>query len=146
MQVKTEALTEEKKIKGRKRHIIVDILGNVLHVKVHAANIHDTRASPDVFEKTIKKYPSIEAFSGDDGYGGTAVDYVNNKLKLKLYISKKIKNEFAILPKRWIVERTFAWLGNFRRLVKDFEILTERAENFVRIAMMKIKLKAIANV
>ena len=67
-------------------------------------------------------------------------------MKLKLHISKRITDKFAILPKRWIVERTFAWLGNFRRLAKDFEILTEHAENFVRIAMMKITLGAIANV
>ena len=136
----------EKKIKGRKRHIIVDILGNLLHVKVHAANLHDTKAASDIFDKTSRKYPSIKAYCADAGYCGTAVDYVDNELKLKLYISKKIKDKFAILPKRWIVERTFAWLGNFRRLAKDFEILTEHAENFIRIAMIKITLGAINNV
>lgn len=67
-------------------------------------------------------------------------------MKLKLHISKRIKDEFAILPKRWIVERTFAWLGNFRRLAKDFEILTENAENFIRIAMIKITLGAVNSV
>lgn len=136
----------EKKIKGRKRHIVVDVLGNLLHVKVHAANIHDTKAACDIFNAASKKYPSIEAYSADAGYCGTAVDYVDNEMKLKLHISKRITDKFAILPKRWIVERTFAWLGNFRRLAKDFEILTEHAENFVRIAMMKITLGAIANV
>ena len=65
-------------------------------------------------------------------------------MKLKLYISKKIKDTFAILPKRWIVERTFAWLGNFRRLSKDFEILTERGENMIRIAMMKVTLANVS--
>ena len=130
----------EKKIKGRKRHIIVDVLGNLLHVKVHAANIHDTKASGAVFDSTQKKYPSIKSYSADEGYRGTAVEYVDQMMKLKLYISKKIKDTFSILPKRWIVERTFAWLGNFRRLAKDFEILTERAENMIRIAMIKITL------
>ena len=65
-------------------------------------------------------------------------------MKLKLYISKKIKDTFAILPKRWIVERTFAWLGNFRRLSKDFEILTERGGNMIRIAMMKVTLANVS--
>ncbi len=139
-------MTVEKKIKGRKRHIVVDILGNLLHVKVHAANIHDTKAAGDVFDAVSKKYPSIQAFSADAGYRGTAVDHVDNKMRLKLHISERITDTFAILPKRWIVERTFAWLGNFRRLSKDFEVLTERAENFIRIAMMKITLGAIANV
>lgn len=139
-------MTVEKKIKGRKRHIVVDIFGNLLHVKVHAANIHDTKAAGDVFDAVKKKHPSIQAFSGDAGYRGTAVNHVDNEMQLKLYISERIADKFAILPKRWIVERTFAWLGNFRRLAKDFEILTERAENFIRIAMMKITLGAIANV
>jgi putative transposase len=143
MPVKIVDMMEEKKIKGRKRHIVVDILGNLLHVKVHAANIHDTKASCAVFNETVKKYPSIEAFSGDASYCGTAVGYVDNEMKLKLHISKKIKDEFAVLPKRWIVERTFAWIGNFRRLAKDFEILTERAENFVRIAMIKVTLERL---
>ena len=135
-----------KKIKGRKRHIVVDTLGNLLHIKVHAANIHDTKAACDIFDEASKKYPSIRAYSADAGYCGTSVDHVDNEMKLKLHISKRIKDTFAVLPKRWIVERTFAWLGNFRRLSKDFEVLTESAENLVRIAMMKVTLGTIANV
>lgn len=135
-----------KKIKGRKRHIVVDIFGNLLHVQVHAANIHDTKPAGKFVEAVSKKYPSIQKFSADAGYRGTAVDYVDNEMQLILHISERITDPFAILPKRWILERTFAWLDNFRRLAKDFEILTERAENFIRIAMMKITLGAIANV
>jgi len=137
---------EEKKIKGRKRHIVTDILGNLLHVKVHAANIHDTIAGCDVLTKASERYPTIEAYSADAGYRGTSLEHVENNLNLKLHISKKIKDTFAVLPKRWVVERTLAWIGNFRRLAKDFEILTERAENFIRIAMIKITLGAIGNV
>jgi len=68
--------------------------------------------------------------------------YVHFFPKISCTVSKKIKDTFAVLPKRWIVERTFAWLGNFRRLAKDFEMLTERAENIIRIVMMKITLAA----
>jgi putative transposase len=59
---------------------------------------------------------------------------------MTLHISEKIKGEFAVLPKRWVVERTFAWLGKLRRLAKDYEILSASAENIIRIAMLKITL------
>ena len=131
----------EKKVKGRKRHIAVDILGNLLQIKVHAANIHDTVAGCDVFAKTLQKYPSIKSFSGDAGYRGTSVEYVRDILGKMIDISIKIKDEFAILPKRWIVERTFAWINNFRRASKDFEILTSTAENIARLAMIWVTLK-----
>jgi putative transposase len=144
--VKTVYASEErgidggKKVKGRKRHIVVDTLGNLLHVAVHAANQHDTKAAPSVLERAAEKYDTIKAFSADAGYRGTAFEYVNNELGLECHISCKIKDEFTVLPIRWIVERTFAWLGNFRRLAKDFEILTATSENMIRIAMLKITL------
>ena len=61
-------------------------------------------------------------------------------LSLKLHISEKIKDSFAVLPMRWVVERTFAWLGNFRRLSKDYETLVMAAENMVRVAMLRITI------
>lgn len=129
-----------KKIKGRKRHIVVDTQGNLLHIEVHAANIHDTKAAGEVMFRAADAYPSLQAFSGDAGYRGTAVEYAKEELNMTLHISEKIKGEFAVLPKRWVVERTFAWLGKFRRLAKDYEILTASSENMVRIAMLKITL------
>lgn len=130
----------EKKIKGRKRHICVDILGNLLEVHVHAANISDTIKGAEICKRTSKKYASIKAFSADAGYRGTTVRFVEDTLKLAITISEKIKDTFTILKKRWIVERTFSWLQGFRRLSKDYEILTASEENFVRIAMIKITL------
>jgi putative transposase len=129
-----------KQVKGRKRHIVVDILGNLLHVEVHAANLSDTVRGCEVLRRASEKYPSLEAFSGDAGYRGTAVRFVDKVLGLTLHISERIVDGFAVLPKRWIVERTFAWLGGFRRLSKDTEILTATAENMIRIAMLKITL------
>lgn len=119
---------------------MVDTLGNLIQVIVHAANLHDTKSGVDVLKAAAEKYPTIAAFSGDAGYRGTAVEFVESVLKLKLHISQRIKDAFAILPKRWIVERTFAWLGSYRRLSKDYEILTRSAENMVRIAMIQITL------
>jgi putative transposase len=129
-----------KKVKGRKRHIVVDTLGNLIQVIIHAANQHDTRAGGPLLEAAANKHPSIVAFSGDAGYRGSSVEFVETTLGLKLHISQKIKDTFAVLPIRWIVERTFAWLGQYRRLSKDYEILTSSAENMVRIAMIRISL------
>jgi putative transposase len=127
-------------VKGHKRHIVVDTLGQLLHVEVHAANLSDTVRGCEVLRRAAEKHPGIEAFSGDGGYRGTAVRYVDEQLGLVLHIAERIVDGFAVLPKRWIVERTFAWLGAFRRLGKDYEILTATAENMVRIAMLKITL------
>ena len=129
-----------KKVKGHKRHIIVDVMGHLLHVKVHAANLSDTKSACSVLEHCSEKHPSIEAYSGDAGYRGTAVTFVDQTLNMTLHISEKIQDGWAVLPKRWVVERTFAWLNNFRRLSKDFEVLTATAENMVRIAMLKLTL------
>lgn len=130
----------EKKVKGRKRHIITDIEGRLLHVKVHAANIHDTKAGCDLFQRVKEKFPDLKGFSADAGYRGTSVKHVQKKMRLRIEISKKIKDKWSVLAKRWIVERTFAWINNFRRMAKDFEILTCSAENFIRISMIKIML------
>jgi putative transposase len=144
--VKTQYASEErgfdggKKVKGHKRHILVDILGNLLHVKVHTANLSDTKSAGSIFEQGLKKYPAIQAFSGDAGYRGTAVKFVDEVLGMTLHISTKIQDKWAVLPKRWIVECTFAWLNNFRRLAKDFEMLTNTSENIVRIAMLKLTI------
>ena len=70
--------------------------------------------------------------------------FVEDVLGLKLHISRKIKDAFATLPMRWVVERTFAWLGHYRRLSKDYEILKLTAENMVRIAMLRIMVARCA--
>lgn len=83
----------------------------------------------------------IQAFSADLGDRGTTENFVREELKLTLQVSEKPvtkPRQFKVLPKRWIVERTFAWLGHFRRLAKDFEILVTTAENMIRIAMLKL--------
>lgn len=131
---------EGKKIKGRKRHIATDTLGNMLTVQVHAANIADTSQGWDVCDQVAEKYDTIQAFSGDQGYSGTTVEFVENLLGLRIDIAAKPLHGFKVIPKRWIVERTLAWLGGFRRLAKDFEILTQSAENMIRIAMIKMAL------
>jgi putative transposase len=91
-------------------------------------------------EGAASKFPSLKAFSGDAGYRGTAVEFTSTKIGMIWHISEKIEGKWAVLPKRWVVERTFSWLGYFRGLSKDFEILPATAENVIRIAMLKLTL------
>lgn len=93
-----------------------------------------------MFERAKEKFPTLKGFSADAGYQGSSVDHVEKEMSLQIEISKKIKDGWAVLAKRWVVERTFAWINNFRRMAKDFEILTCSAENFVRISMIQIML------
>src|SRR5215469_4538798 len=133
----------EKKVKGRKRHIAVDTLGCLLDIRVHAANTHDTKAGGRVAVGAFDKYPTILAFSGDEGYRGSFVEYIKSEFEgtLGVNISERIKPTFEVLPKRWIVERTFAWMGNSRRLTKDFEITVNSAENMAFISNLHTLLK-----
>lgn len=131
-----------KKVKGRKRHILVDVLGLLLCVFVHAANIHDTKAAGVVMKNALERYPSLIAFCGDEGYRKTAEESAI-ALGKELHISTRIRDTFAVIPKRWVVERSFAWLNGYRRLAKDFERNTAISEAMVRIAFIKITLNKL---
>lgn len=148
--VKTAAIAHDKgfdggkKVKGRKRHIVVDTMGNLLSVVVHAANIHDTAAGIFVAQKAFESYPGLKGFCADAGYRRTFEQDVQDKLGLSVDISEKIKGtSWSVLPKRWIVERTLAWLGWSRRLAKDFEQTILSAENFVKLGYISQILKFI---
>ena len=126
-----------KKIKGRKRTIAVDIMGNLHGASIDEANDHDVHLGSEMIKQMKQKFPKLQNFLADAGYRGTAVKYAES-IGCTLHISKKIKDVFAILPKRWIVERTFAWLNNFRRLSKDYETTTCSSANYIRIAMIRM--------
>ncbi|QXP89885.1 transposase [Methylococcus capsulatus] len=97
-----------------------------------------------MLRRTAEKHPSLQSFSGDTGYRGTAVRFVDETLGLTLYNSEKIQDGFAVLPRRSVLKRTFAWLGAFRRLAKDVEILTATLESMIRLAMLKLTLAKYA--
>lgn len=119
-------------------------MGNLLAVIVHAANIHDTKAGISVAEQAFQRYPFIERFCADAGYRGTFVLNVDEILGLGVDITEKIKpHEWEKLPWRWIVERTFAWLNNSRRLSKDYEITASSAETIVKISHFHTLLKRL---
>lgn len=133
-----------KKIKGRKRHIVVDTLGHLLGVIVHAANKHDTVSGLFTAQYATTLYPGIKRLCGDSGYRGTFVDDVEEYIGLPVDIVKRTeKKKWDILPKRWIVERTFAWLNNSRRLSKDYEITTRSAEAMVMVSHIHTLLKRL---
>lgn len=135
---------EEKKIKGRKRHIVVDSQGHLLGVVVHAANLHDTVSGIFPVQYAINLYPSIKRFCGDSGYRGTFVEEVEELTGRPVdIVQRKPSKSWDILPKRWIVERTFSWLNNSRRLSKDYEITTSSAENMVTISHIHTLLKRL---
>jgi putative transposase len=134
-----------KKIKGHKRHIVTDTQGHLLHVKVHAANIHDTVAGCKVFEKALMKYPSLNGVCADAGYRKTMEKFVTQVLGKTIEISERITHGWVVIAKRWIVERTFAWLNHYRRLSKDYEICIKSAENMIMIAHSRLLLTKLCN-
>jgi putative transposase len=135
-----------KKTKGRKRHIIVDTLGLLLGVVVHSAGIQDRDGAKLVFKKIKGIFFRLILIWADGGYAGKLIDWVKAQINLELKIIKRnteLKG-FHILPKRWIVERTFAWFHKYRRLSKDYEYLTDTSENMLYIAMIHIMCRRLS--
>ena len=136
-----------KKVNGRKRHIVVDTLGHLLEVVVHAANIQDRDGAKLVLAKlsqTTKDH--LRKLWADGAYAGSLLDWVCEHLEAVLEIVNRDPSQpgFSVLPKRWIVERTFAWFGRYRRLSKDYEHLTESSEAMIYLASIHILLKRTA--
>jgi putative transposase len=136
-----------KKVKGRKRHIVVDTLGNLLDVVVHAADIQDRDGAKLVLNKlaqTTKE--ALQKLWADGGYRGELVDWVRNNLEIVLDIVARDPHTkgFQVLPRRWVVERTLAWLDRYRRLSKDYEYHTSSSEAQVYIASIQTMLKRLA--
>jgi putative transposase len=135
-----------KKIKGRKRHILVDTLGNLLHVLVHPADIQDR----DGARLLLQQIPAmlqlrLQKIWADGGYRGTLVEWCLQHLQVVLDIVTRPPDQkgFAVLPRRWVVERSFAWLGNYRRLSKDYEELCSLSEGMIYLASIHRMLKQI---
>ena len=119
-------------------------MGNLLAVIVHAANVHDTISGIEPALFAFERYPSIKKFCADAGYRGTFVMDVDDILGIGVDISEKIKpHQWEKLPWRWVVERTFSWLNNSRRLSKDYEITVDSAEAVVKISHFHTLLKRL---
>lgn len=134
-----------KKVTGRKRHILVDTMGLLLAVVVHPANIQDRDGAKLVFQKAFGRFRRLQRIWADGGYAGKLVDWVKEKGERVLDIVRRNDDQsgFTVLPRRWVVERTFGWLGRFRRLSKDYERLTDTGEAMIQLAMTRLMLKRL---
>ena len=131
---------------GRKRHLVVDTLGLLLAVVVHPADVQDRDGARLVLAGLEGRFPRLVLVWADGGYAGTLLVWALVAVGVVLEIVKRsdAARGFVVLPKRWIVERTFAWLGRSRRLSKDDEALAETSEAWIRIAMIQLMLKRLA--
>lgn len=130
---------------GRKRHIVVDTLGLMLAVAVHAANIQDRDGAKLVLGKLLGRFPRLKLIWADAAYAGQLVEWARILGGWLLEVVKGAKNShsFEVLPGRWVVERTLAWLGRCRRLSKDYEELPQTSEAWVQIAMIHLMLRRL---
>ena len=131
---------------GRKRHIAVDTIGLLLAVVVHPADIQDRDGAKLVINKLVGRFPYLRLIWADAGYAGQLVDWVMSLSGWVLEIVRRPRDRhhFEVLPRRWVVERTLAWLGRSRRLSKDYEALTETTEAWVHIAMIHLMVRRLA--
>src|ERR1700720_1747047 len=135
-----------KKIKGRKRHILVDTLGLLLNVVVHPADVQDRDGAFHLLGRARRLFPFIERIFADGGYAGRKMALTvwrTGAWRLQI-VKRSDAAGFEVLPKRWIVERTFAWISRNRRLARDFERYATTVAAFVRLAMIRIMLRRLA--
>ena len=134
-----------KKVTGRKRHILVDTLGLLLNVVVHPADVQDRDGARELLRTARRWFPFIERIFADAGYQGPKMaKVVSDTGCWTLQIVKRSEaHRFVVLPKRWIVERTFAWISRNRRLARDFERYARTVAAFVRLAMIRLMLKRL---
>ena len=154
-----------KKITGRKRHLLVDTMGLVLEVLVHPANLQDREGAPYLLEEVGTAFPRLEKIWADHAYTGKLVDWVRERFGWVLEIVEhpwagvrstwapkgtqvdweQIRpSGFHVLPHRWIVERSFAWIGRNRRMSKDYEGLLLSSEAMVYLTMIRLMTKRLA--
>ncbi len=134
-----------KKVNGRKRHILVDTIGLLLIVRVLAANIQDRDGAKMLFADIKDRMPRLFLIWADGGYRGKLIAWVATNCLWLLEIVKRNDDlkGFHVLPRRWVVERTLAWLSRNRRLSKDYERRCESAEAWVYISMIELMLKRL---
>jgi putative transposase len=149
------------KISGRKRHVVVDTQGLVLRVVVHPANLHDRVGAKLILRDLDQAFPRLRHLWADQGYAGALREWGREQTGIELEVVypwwRQIKRYlpdlleplgvgkgFHVLPRRWVVERTFAWLGRYRRLGRDYERLAATTEALVLVAMSRLMLRRLA--
>ena len=139
----------EKKVKGKKRHILVDTVGLLLHALVHPAGIQDRDGGILVLKTLYGRFPFLKKLFADGGYQGPVFAKGQKKampgLATEIVKRSDTAKGFEVLPRRWVVERTFAWLGRCRRLAKDFESLSRNALAFLKLASIRLMLRRLCS-
>lgn len=133
------------KVNGRKRHLLVDVMGLVLAVVVHSAGIQDRDGAKLVFERIRNRFAPLKLVWADGGYVGKLVTWVKETRGYDLEIVKRgddLKG-FHVLPRHWVVERTIGWLGRYRRMSEDYEFHPETSETMVHVAMMNLMVRRL---
>jgi putative transposase len=151
-----------KKVSGRKRHVLVDTQGHLLKVRLHPADLHDRRGAEILLHDLAVQFPLITLIWADTAYRGLK-EWLAITLGWKLSIVKhwwtglqgvwvapgqvppEIPRGFQVLPRRWVVERTFAWIGRNRRMARDYEHLVQTGEMLTYMAMSRVMLRRSAN-
>jgi transposase len=135
-----------KKINGTKRHIAVDVMGLLLTVLVTAASVQDRDAARPLLWNLRRAFPQVKLAWADGGYAGQLVTWAKARLCLTLQVVKRPDDlhTFKVLPRRWVVERTLAWITRHRRTVRDYERLAARHETYVHWAMIIVMTRRLA--
>jgi putative transposase len=135
-----------KKINGTKRHLLVDTMGLLLAVVVTAASVQDRDGAQLLLTQLGGACKKLRLIWVDGGYRGQLLDWVAAQCRFRLQVVLRSDDQkgFAVLPRRWVVERTLAWLNHHRRLNKDYERLPSTGETFVYIAMIRLMLRRLA--
>jgi transposase len=138
-----------KKIMGKKRHILVDTQGLLMHALVHAADVQDRDGGAVLIATLFGAFPFLTRLFADGGYQGpqfkSAIRRALAAVTVEIVKRSDQAKAFVVLPKRWIGERTFAWLGRCRRLAKDWECLNRKALAFLRLASIRLMLRKLCN-
>ena len=136
-----------KKINGRKRHIVTDTSGLLVGLVVHSAAVQDRDGAAQVLKSIVKRWPWLRHVFADGGYAGPKLKGALKRIgRFAMEIVKRTDKAkgFEVLPRRWVVERTFAWLGRCRRLARDFEKTIASAEAWILVASIRMLTRRIA--
>lgn len=136
-------------MKGRKRHLLVDTQGLVLNVVVSEANIGEREVAQWLLQSVQRYLPRLKLILADAGYRGERFQDIFHTLTgVHIEVVKRPADQhhFQIQPKRWVVERTFAWLSNSRRLAKDYELYFKSSAAMIYVAMSRLMLRRLAHI
>ena len=136
-----------KNVTGRKRHLLVDTMGLILLVLVHPADVQDRDGARSLLTMLVAcRFSRLQLIWADAGYAGHLIEWMFQVFgsRLRIEIVRRIEeHRFSVVRRRWIVERTFGWLGRCRRLSKDYEALTGTSENWIRMAMIGVMIRRL---